>query len=298
MTWIVASILAAFFQTIRTGLQRHLKQHLPTSAINWIRYSFGLPFIIVYVWALLASGYTIPDPGEYFLFYCLGAAIAQILGTGFLITLFSYRNFAVGTTYAKTESLQTAFLGVLLFGEAVSFGGLVAIIVGVIGILLISLVEEKITILSLIRAMISKTALIGLAAGAAFSFSGLFIRQATLDLDGSYIINAASTLLVVMVMQIVLLGIWMFIRNRNIVREILQHWKAASLVGLTSTLGSIGWFTAFALTNAAYVKTVGQVELLFALFLSHHFFKEHINKKEIAGMVLVVGSIILLISLV
>jgi len=108
-------------------------------------------------------------------------------------------------------------------------------------------------------------------------------------------VNAGFTLLVVMLIQFVLLGSWMLFKNRKCFFDIIQKWKPCLAVGLTSTLGSIGWFTAFALTNAAYVKTVGQIELLFSILITHHFFKENINKTEMLGMALVIGSIILLV---
>jgi uncharacterized membrane protein len=47
--------------------------------------------------------------------------------------------------------------------------------------------------------------------------------------------------------------------------------------------------------RAAYVKALGQVELLFTLALSVLFFKERSTPKELLGMALVAGSIIVLL---
>ena len=52
-------------------------------------------------------------------------------------------------------------------------------------------------------------------------------------------------------------------------------------------LGIIFWFTAFTLQNAAYVKAVGQIELIFSLLISTLFFKDHINAREVLGMLLI-----------
>jgi len=62
-------------------------------------------------------------------------------------------------------------------------------------------------------------------------------------------------------------------------------------VGLTSMGGSFCWFWAFSLQNAAYVKAVGQAELLLSLLASVLFFKEKITQREIVGMGLLVISI-------
>jgi drug/metabolite transporter (DMT)-like permease len=57
------------------------------------------------------------------------------------------------------------------------------------------------------------------------------------------------------------------------------------------------WFTAFALQNAAYVKAVGQVEILMSFAISFYIFKESIQKKEVIAIALLTLSIILLILL-
>ena len=67
-------------------------------------------------------------------------------------------------------------------------------------------------------------------------------------------------------------------------------------MGITGTLGSIGWYTAFALQEAAIVKTLGQVEFIFTVAITYLFFKERISKVEWIGMVLVLASILLLLS--
>ncbi|MEL7175867.1 MAG: EamA family transporter, partial [Pseudomonadota bacterium] len=66
-------------------------------------------------------------------------------------------------------------------------------------------------------------------------------------------------------------------------------------VGLTSMIGSLGWFTAFTLQNAAYVKALGQVELVFAFLASQFFFGEKTDKREVLGVGLIVLSILVLI---
>ena len=73
------------------------------------------------------------------------------------------------------------------------------------------------------------------------------------------------------------------------------HWKKAGMVSLVSILGSIGWFTAFTIENASYVRTLGQVELVFSLVFSILVFREKVTRLEIGGMVLIIGGIVLLL---
>ena len=54
-------------------------------------------------------------------------------------------------------------------------------------------------------------------------------------------------------------------------------------------------FVAFTLQNAAYVKALGQVELIFSILASFIFFKERISKNEFIGMALISASVLGLI---
>ena len=83
--------------------------------------------------------------------------------------------------------------------------------------------------------------------------------------------------------------------ERGEIGRVLASWRVSSLVGVTSMLGSLGWFTAFTLQNAAYVKAVGQIELVFTFLASYFVFKERSSVREIAGILLLVVSILVLI---
>ena len=57
-------------------------------------------------------------------------------------------------------------------------------------------------------------------------------------------------------------------------------------------LSSLGWFTAFTLQNAAYVRALGQVDIVFTLGASILFFKERVTAREIFGVLLVSAGIV------
>ena len=64
---------------------------------------------------------------------------------------------------------------------------------------------------------------------------------------------------------------------------------------MSGAIGSIGWFTAMTLENAAYVRAVGQVELVFTFVASYFFFRERSTALEIAGILLIVAGIVILL---
>jgi drug/metabolite transporter (DMT)-like permease len=49
------------------------------------------------------------------------------------------------------------------------------------------------------------------------------------------------------------------------------------------------------LQNAAYVRALGQVELIFTFLTSVLIFREHIAKAEIGGTLLIVGGVLILL---
>ncbi|MGB0800028.1 MAG: EamA/RhaT family transporter, partial [Planktomarina sp.] len=59
--------------------------------------------------------------------------------------------------------------------------------------------------------------------------------------------------------------------------------------------GSLGWFTAFALQNVAYVKALGQVELVFSLAVSALIFGERLTLREGIALIVVGVSVTLLV---
>ena len=58
---------------------------------------------------------------------------------------------------------------------------------------------------------------------------------------------------------------------------------------------SIAWFTAFTMQNAAYVRALGQIELVFTFFASVVIFRETTNRMELTGILLVVAGILTLV---
>ncbi len=79
--------------------------------------------------------------------------------------------------------------------------------------------------------------------------------------------------------------------------SVIKNWRVAILVGLSGMIGSACWFTAMTLQNAAYVRALGQIELVFTFMASYIFFRETVNGKELFGILaLVFGIVVLLLG--
>ena len=86
-------------------------------------------------------------------------------------------------------------------------------------------------------------------------------------------------------------------REPGQIRAVVRAWRTSVWVGILSLMGSLAWFTAFALQNAAYVKALGQVEILFSFAVSVFVFGEKLGRIEAVGILLLTGSVVTLIFL-
>jgi len=295
--WIPVTLFAAFMQNLRSALQKHIKGKLSTGGAAYVRFCYAWPFALAALWIVSGiGGYKIPATNGLFLLYCVLGGVSQIVFTFLLVYLFSLRNFAVGTTYSKTEVMQVALLGFVLLGDTISFTGVIAIGVGMAGVMALAVAQTAISWKNLATSLFERSTLIGLLSGGFLGASVVFFRGATLSLgDGPVIPRAALTLAVALVIQTLIMGLYLLLREPGQMRAVIRHWRPGLAVGTAGFLGSAGWFIAITLQNAAYVRAVGQVELVFTFISSIFFFKEQTRAVEIAGIALIVGSILMLV---
>lgn len=294
--WIVVSLLAAAFQTVRFMLQKVLATGtLSAAGATFSRFFYSAPFILILLACYLAmTGSALPRIEASFWAYGLAGGAAQIAATVCVVLLFKQRNFAVGITFKKTEVIQTALMGWIVLGEGVSTLGFAAIALGVVGLLLLSGGAEAKGFS--IRDFGNRAAVLGIASGFLFSISAVSYRGASLAIDtDDPISRAAVTLAVVVLLQTLIMVVWLGLREPGEMARVWQARKVAVWIGLTSMGGSFCWFVAFTVQNAAYVKAVGQAELILSVAASTLFFKEKITGREWAGMSVLVGSIVMLV---
>jgi drug/metabolite transporter (DMT)-like permease len=293
--WIYFTLLAATMQAVRTAGQKQLSGKLNSMATTGVRYLYALPFAWGYLWWLLEfRDVSVPDLNNVFLQYALIACVMQIWGTACLVAAFRYRNFAVATSLAKTEAIQVAIVGALLFGATLSGLGWFSVIVGVLGVFLVSKVRFNFRdVLADSQGLIGMG--YGLAAGLGLAITTLLIRESSLALNTDLMVSAATTLVFMITIQSLISVVYIYLQDKSQLTLMLKHWRLCLFVGITSVLGSIGWFTGASYQNAAYVKALGQIEFFITLALTYRVFKETITAKEYLGMFFIILSVIILL---
>lgn len=283
--WIPITIAAAFLQNLRSVLQKRLKATLSTWGATAARFVFAAPLAFLVLAVLLVStGRSAPPLNLTFVTGAILGGLAQILATGLLIHLFSYKNFTVATAFTKTEPVQTALFGIVLLGDRLSLPVALAILVSLVGVILISIPADP----AARRSFLDRKALLGIASGGLFGLSAVAYRGAALSLiEGDVFLRAATTLAFVTAFQALAVLAFLQLREPGEAGRLLRSWRSAAWVGLVGMLGSLAWFTAFTLQNAAHVRALGQIEVVFMIGASILFFKERVTAREIIGVLLV-----------
>jgi drug/metabolite transporter (DMT)-like permease len=292
--WIPVTLAAALFQCWRTAMQQKLRHLLSVNAAGFVRYLYGaptaLPLLLI---ALGITGMPLPMPNFRFLLAGIAGGLVQILATNLLIMAFGFRNFAVGTAYSKTDVVQAAFFALIVLHEVLPPLAWAGIALGLVGVLTLSLIGRGLRPRELLAATVQPAALCGLGAGFFFAFSAIFIKLATQALDSpSVILRSLLTLVVINTLQTFMLGGWLALREPDSLRKAFTTWRSSCWVGTLSACGSACWFVAFALTDVAVVRAVGQVEIVFTLLFSRFYLKETLRRGDVAGLVLVVAGVL------
>ena len=297
MNWILVTVIAAFFQNLRSSFQKKINKEVSTIASTYVRFSFALPLVLLLFFLYFREVSIIKEiiMQPSFLLNVTLASIFQVLFTFVLLYLFKFSNFVVGTSLSKTEIIQVAIFEYLILNEKLSILGISGIIISTVGVIILSIKNLKI----FLKNIFSKTTLIGLISGLFLALSVVYFRTAALSLENfdSNFEKVLSTLLFGLLIPTLILTIYLLIFERGEFRKLYRDKYDCMLIGVGGFFASLSWFYAFTLIQASFVRAVGQIEILFSYFSSKYLFKEKIRAIEIIGiLIFVIGVTILLLS--
>jgi len=297
MVWAIFAVLAAFFQNLRTSLQKKLNKNLSIVASTYVRFAFALPFaLIVFIFNFgnfdIIS--TVLNQSNFFYYTFLGSVI-QITFTITLLYLFRFSNFVVGTSLSKTEVIQIAIFEYIILKDKLNLFGVLGIIIATIGVIMISIKDLRL----FFKNFFSKVTLIGLGAGLLLGLSVVYFRAAALSLENfsSNFDKAFMTVFFALIIQTTMITIYLIIFEQSEFKKFLENKFEIFLAGLSGFLATLSWFFAFTLIQASFVRALGQIEIFFSYVSSKYLFKEKITLIEILGVLtFIAGATILLLT--
>jgi len=292
--WIPITIFAAFSQNLRSIYQKKLQKNISNISSTYTRFLFGLPFVFIYFLLLYNYSNTtflVSNINLQFIFYCLIGGISQIIATFLLLKIFMTNNFSVATAYSKTEPIQAAFFGFILLSDPISFIGFIGILIGLIGIMITSIKKVNLSI-----NFFNLSVFYGLLSGSLFGLAAVLFRGASHSLFSiDYILTSSFTLLIAIGIQTLILTIYILIKDIKQFYLLYLNWKDSLIVGFFGAFASICWFYAMSVQNVAYVRALGQIELIFTILASIFYFKEKIIKTEILGILITLTGILIIL---
>lgn len=294
MLWMPITLAACFGQVLRNGAQADLTRRIGTLGATQVRFVYGLPFAGLFLCAaFLLSGEPLPRPGWDGMGWVVLGALAQIAATALMLLVMDRRAFGVAYAYIKTEPVIVALMGVVLLGEHLSRMGWAAAGVVTAGVLIASIRRED------LRGMLHETRMIavGLASGGLFGLSSLAFRAAINTLHhGSFVMRSLTMLVVSLVLQVLLLGAWLALRQRAAFMGSLREWRRSFGAGFLSASSSACWFCAFSLAPIADVRTLALAELPLAALMARRMTGKTPSAQQWSGIMVVLCGLALLVG--
>jgi len=289
--WVLVTLMASSAQTLRNAMQRDLIGALGAVGAAQVRFLFGLPFAVVFLAGMLAATGLDAPPLKLanFLWTAFGA-FSQVIATALMLAAMRTRSFVVAVAYTKTEPAQVALFGLVAFNETPTRSLIAAIAFAMIGVGLMSVRSRK--------ELVSdwRSTAYGLASATFFAFAAIGFRSAVIGVETPSRALAASMILVVgLAIQSATLGLYLGVVDRAGARAILAAWRSSLFAGFMGALASQFWFIAFALTDAARVRTLALIEVPMAQVVSLKLFREPPSLRDGLGMALIVAAAAILV---
>ena len=296
--WIIVTLLAVVIQLFRNFFSKKLSLSVGISSVSLCRFLYGAPIAYTFylIFKMLYGPVEIISNDFFLWVFFFGAS--QLFANMLMVKLFNLRNFAVSISFIRTESIFVAILAIFFLGESLSIFEWLGVVIVFLGVLIMVLAKEKITVSALFKIFFNKAAFLGVFAGLLFAFAVIGVKKSFNYIEGSTLLLKSSfSLTVAMLMQVLLLVPIVLYFSRKDFLNIFKSPKLPVLIGLCSAIASIMWLTAFALTYVAYVKTIGQLEFILSILVSLFLLKETISRNEMIGIFFtLLGSIVLLLS--
>lgn len=295
MNWIVTSILGAFFQNARSSIQKRLNTEMSLMASTYVRFAFSLPILLIVFFLYFGNFdyFKIVIKSSNFLTYVILASVLQITFTLLFLYLLKFTNFLVGTALSKTEVIQIAFFEFVILKDYLNFYALLGIMISTIGVIIFSTKDLK----NIINSFFSKSTVVGLLCGTLLALSVVFYRGSMefIEFTNKNFDRALLTLFAATIIQTSLITFYLLFFEITEFKKIKSNIKLSSLAGFFGFSATISWFYSFSLVQAALVRAVGQIELLFSYISSRFMFKEKIRFIEILGIIIFIVGLILVI---
>ena len=269
---ILWMILAGLFFSSMVGLIKLLGHRIPSYEIVFFRSIIQLLVLTIVFWRIGFSALKTKRP----LLHGLRTFIAVLL-INCNFYAFTQLPVAEVTAIGFTRNLFLAMLAMPILAEKITISRLIALVFGFIGIIFITRPGES---------TFEGAMLIALAATALGAIMMIMIRKLTAT-ESNVIMMTYPALGIVLVTSVPTFIFWTQPTNHELFLLILM-----SFLGI---IGQWSMIQAFRLGEATAIASAGYTRIIFATIIGYSFFAELPDTMSIAGILIIVGSNLLLI---
>ena len=284
--WGPVTLLASSAQTVRNAMQRDLIGALGAVGAAQVRFLFGLQFGVLFLAGLMAAtGLGAPKLTSLNLAWTAFGALSQVIATAMMLAAMRTKSFVVAVAYTKTEAAQIALFGLVALNNPPTVSLIAAIALATIGVALMAMTSRRELLADW------RSAALGLFSATFFAFAAIGFRSAVVGVASPSKALSASVILVAgLAIQSAALMLYLAVFDRPGARAILKAWRSSLFAGFMGALASQLWFIAFALSEAAPVRTLALIEVPMAQVVSLKVFREPPSLREGLGMTLIVAA--------
>lgn len=285
---------------LRNALSRSLGREVPAVWATLARFGCNLPFTIPVLLVLTVQvGWPCLD--AVFWGWVALTALCQSLANLCLVAAFARIEFGRAVVLHKLEVAMAPFVGMVLFGELPTVLGLVGIGLCAVGTIWLNALARP---GAGVRALLRLDRGSGFALGSA-SFvvlASFFLKEGTIafvranpGLPAVHFAAAMHGLVHAAWLQVVVLVVFLAVRRPQLFLLLRTHKGAMLRLGFAAAISSICWFWAYSLALVAYVKALGQIEVVVAAIVSHRVLRERSLVRQLPAMALVMVGILLVL---
>ena len=285
--WFALAVAAALCQVLRNTVMKRLGHSLDEYINVWGRFTFLLPFALLFV---LWRGVPALKPG--FAGACVSFAVCQIISTLALSKALKLAPISLVTPLWKVSLLVLLGLGYVTLHERPTWLGVAGVFLSMAGVYLLNVQRARVSWYAPLAVLFTDAGLRWtLLSALFFAPSVVTIKWAMLLSDpytgtlGGYV--AASLMITPLVL-------W---TSRRHFAQVPRYWKEFVGLGLFAALTTVSQGIAYLLTLSSYVEAVKQIEILFAMAIGTLVFGERQQVRAIAPGALVMLAGMVLLSL-
>lgn len=297
--WIGLALGAGALQVLRNALAQRIGRNVPHDVNAWARFTFNLPFTASLLFMLaIAFGWPVLDGN----FWCwtLGCAVTQTTAHLCFVAALRHLPFQRTVVLHKTEVAMAPLLGVLLFGEFPSAIGWVGIVMCALGAVALNASRPGTALHDVLR--FERGAWLALGSGLGVAVASFSLKEACESFRAAnpcgqhvHLQAALHALVHAAWLQSAGLTAWLLCCRRDAFTTVRGRWRECWRFGAASAACSLCWFWAYSLALVAYVKALGQVELVVAALYSHLVLREGGMLRQLPAILLVLGGILVVL---